>query len=185
MNLNKFYVLVDTEQKIVIDKIQRLPENWKNIAGLPGLTDEEICDLKWAGHHNLGWINIHSEMIKEYESLPENFELNKNTFKSLITDIREEKQAEYVNYHGFALSTNFESRYNLFLLLEKAKSNAELMFNYRGLFDYETFSSQQIIEMHGIIEEHIQKWFDWEKNVYDQINSCCSLSDFLKVNYDF
>lgn len=47
MNLNKFYVLVDTEQKIVIDKIQRLPENWKNIAGLPGLTDEEICDLKW------------------------------------------------------------------------------------------------------------------------------------------
>lgn len=84
-------------------------------------------------------------MIKEYESLPENFELNKNTFKSLITDIREEKQAEYVNYHGFALSTNFESRYNLFLLLEKAKSNAELMFNYRGLFDYETFSSNKLL----------------------------------------
>jgi hypothetical protein len=66
MHLTNFYVLVDTETKQIINKIQKLPENWKNIAGLPGLSDEELCDLKWAGQHNYGWINIHSEKIKEY-----------------------------------------------------------------------------------------------------------------------
>ena len=34
-NLSEFYVLVDTRDKIVIDKIQKLPQSWKNISGLP------------------------------------------------------------------------------------------------------------------------------------------------------
>ena len=85
MNLTNFYVLVDTETNQVIDKIQKLPQNWQNIAGLPGLSDEELCDLKWAGHHNLGWISIHSEKIEEYTSSTENLELNKNAFKFLIS----------------------------------------------------------------------------------------------------
>ena len=61
------YVLVDTEKKLIIDKIQELPEYWKNISGLPGLSDEELEDLSWAGHFNLGWININSAKIDEYE----------------------------------------------------------------------------------------------------------------------
>jgi hypothetical protein len=88
MNLNDFYVLVDTETQLIIDKIQKLPLNWKNIAGLPGLTDEQLCNLKWAEHHNLGWINIRSELIKKYKFSKENLELNKNTFKDLIKNIR-------------------------------------------------------------------------------------------------
>ena len=51
MNLDELYVLVDTRQKIVIDKIQKLPENWKNIAGLSGLTDEQLSDFKIGRAH--------------------------------------------------------------------------------------------------------------------------------------
>ena len=75
--MKNFYVLVDTQEKAILDKIQELPENWRNIAGLPGLSDEELRDLKWAGWDNLGWINISSVEMLEYQSSPENLEMNK------------------------------------------------------------------------------------------------------------
>jgi hypothetical protein len=179
MNLNNCYVLVDTETKQVIDKIQTLPQNWQNIAGLPGLSDEELCDLKWAGHPNLGWINIHSEKIKDYSSLPENLELNKNSFKLEISKIRKEKQTEPIEYNGAKLKSNIETWYSLSLL--KSKKTV----NYKCINGYFTFTSLQVAEICDRMEKQIQKWFDWEMNIYQQIDSCQSISDFFNVTYDF
>jgi len=178
-NLNNFYVLVDTETKIIIDKIQTLPYNWKNIAGLPGLSDSEICDLTWAGHSNLGWINIHSSEIKEYSCSSENLKLNKNTFKDLISNIRKEKQTESIEYQGAKLKSNTKTLYSLFLLQTKES------VNYKCIDGYYTFTKEQIKELYAIIESKLQKWFDWEMNVYAQIDTCQRISDFLNVNYDF
>lgn len=178
-NLNDFYILVDTEKKIIIDKIQKLPYNWKNIAGLPGLSDDEIRDLKWAGHSNLGWINIRSSEIKEYSCSVENLELNKNTFKDLISNIRKEKQSESIEYQGAKVKSNTKTLYSLFLLHNKKK------VNYKCINGYHTFTSLQICELYDILESNMQKWFDWEMNVYSQIDACKSIFDFLNVNYDF
>ena len=82
MHLNDFYVLVDIEKKIVIDKIQTLPLNWANISGLSNYDDEKLSNLTWAGHKNLGWINIKSTSIKHFSSCSENLNLNKNFFLS-------------------------------------------------------------------------------------------------------
>lgn len=179
MNLNNFYVLVDTETKLVIDKIQKLPENWKNIAGLPGLTDEELCDLKWAGQNNLGWINIHSGLIKEYKSSKENLELNKNTFKNLITTLRKEKQESPIYYEGARIKPDNKTLYALFLLKDKS------VINFKCLNGYHTFSSEQIKELYDIIDSNIQKYFDLEMNIYQQIDACNCISDFFNVKYDF
>lgn len=179
MNLNKFYVLVDTELKIVIDKIQKLPNNWKNISGLPGLTDEELCDLKWAGHHNLGWINIHSDLIKEYKSNSENLELNKNIFKKLIEEVRKEKQENPIYYEGAKIVPNTKTLYSLFLLRDKP------LVNFKCINGYYTFTSCQIKELYDIIDSHIQKYFNDEMNIYKQIDNCQCISDFFNVNYDF
>jgi hypothetical protein len=176
-NLNNFYILVDTEKKIVIDKIQKLPQNWKNIAGLPGLSDEELRDLKWAGHSNLGWINIHSEEIKQYSSSQENLELNKNEFKSLITQLRKEKQSETIEYQGAKLKSDTNTLYSLFLLHKKKE------VNYKCINGYHTFTSSQICKLYDIIDTNMQKWFDWEMNVYSQIDVCKNISDFLNVNF--
>ena len=179
MNLNNFYVLVDTQTKQVIDKIQKLPENWKNIAGLSGFSDKELCDLIWAGHHNLGWINIHSEEIKEYASSQDNLELNKNTFKVLISNLRKEKQLEPIDYQGAKLKTNIETRGSLFLLKEKEKVNFKCINGYR------TFTSSQIAEICDRIDNYIQTLFDCEMEIYRQIDECHSISDFFNVKFDF
>lgn len=178
MNLNNFYVLVDTETKLVIDKIQKLPENWRNIAGLPGLTDEELCDLNWAGQTNVGWINIHSELIKEYKSSKENLDLNKNTFKSLITTLRKEKQDTPIYYEGARIKPDTQTLYALFALREKSS------VNFKCINGYHTFNSEQIKELYDIIDSNIQKYFDLEMSIYQQIDVCKSISDFFNVKYD-
>jgi hypothetical protein len=179
MNLNNFYVLVDTEIKQVIDKIQKLPENWKNIAGLPGLSDEELCDLKWAGQHNLGWINIHSEKIKEYTSSQDNLNLNKNIFKLLVSELRKEKQSEPIEYNGARLKSNFQTWHSLSLLKEKDE------VNYKCINGYYNFTSLQLKEICAKIETQIQNYFDIEMKIYQQIDKCQSISDFFNVNFNF
>jgi hypothetical protein len=178
MNLNNFYVLVDIETHQVIDKIKKLPQNWKNIAGLPGLSDEELCDLKWVGQHNLGWINIHSEKIKEYESSSENLELNKNEFKVLISELIKEQKSEPIEYCGARLKSDHQTWNSLFILKECDK------VNYKCIDGYHTFTSSQIAEIYFIISQNIQKYFNIEMEIYTQIDSCQSISDFFNVKYD-
>ena len=177
MNLNDFYVLVDTQQKIVIANIQKLPENWNNIAGLPGLSNDELCDLKWAGHHNLGWVSIASELIKEYKSPVENLELNKNTLKQLISEVRKEKEYGGIEYQGIKIKTDEKTRYSLFI--KKLQGNEEV--NYKCFNHYHTFTNSQVSEICDIMETYIQECFDWEMSVYQQIENCNKLSDFMTI----
>jgi hypothetical protein len=178
MILNKYYVLVDTRQKLVIDKIQKLPENWKNIAGLPGLTDEQISDLKWAGYEDYGWIRLNSPSLNGYQSSPENLELNKNTFKKLISNFKKQKILDGIEYQGIKFTADEKTRYSLFI---KKLSNQDTV-NYKSFNKYYTLTKEQIIEICDIIELYVQKCFDWEMKVYIQIENCNTLTDFLNVN---
>ena len=175
--LNDFYVLVDIEKKKIIDKIQKLPETWKNISGLSKLSDEELCDLKWAGQTNLGWISLKSNLIQEYYSDSENLELNKNTLKTFISEIRKDRQSEPINYKGIRISTDEKTRYSL--IIKKLYSVDEV--NYKFFNKYYTFTKEQIIEICDMIEKHIQDCFDWEMKIYQQIESCQKISDFLNI----
>jgi len=185
MNMKNFYVLVDPQNKIVLDKIQELPENWRNIAGLPGLSDEEICDLKWAGWDNLGWINIRSPEMSNYESSLENLEMNKLTLKDLITEKVNQKKESLLYYKDVQIPTDYETRIELLILKERAKETPEKTFNLKLRFKYYQFSAKDIINISNLIEDHNESCNLWEKEVYSQIESCNALSDFPNINYDF
>jgi hypothetical protein len=178
MNLNDFYVLVDTENKEVIDKFQKLPKNWKNISGLPGLSDKELEDLKWAGHHNLGWISLKSPKIKEFNMSQENLELNKNTLKSLISQQRKEEQNTPVEYGAAKVKTDMKTRYSLLL----KKSSEEQKINFKCVNGYFTFTHKDILNLHNLIENRIQKYFDEEMKIHQEIDNCQSIEDLVKIN---
>lgn len=173
--LNDYYVLVDTHSMLVIDKIQKLPENWFNIAGLPGLTDDQLKNLTWAGHYNKGWINIQTEEIKKYSSSVENLELNKNEFKRLITELRKEQQETTINYYDAQIKSNIKTLYTLLLLKSKDK------VHFKCVNGYYTFNRFQLEELYDIIDHNIQKLFNWEMKIYAQIDKCQVISDFLNI----
>lgn len=181
MNLNNFYVLVDTEKKITIDKIQTLPYNWLNISGLINYSDEKLSDMSWAGHKNLGWINIKSLKIKNFTSPPENLELNKLQLKKIISDEIKEKQYFPINYKGAKINLDLETRFLLLTLKNLNKSEV----NLKCINGYYEFNKLEIDEIYVMIENQIQKFFDIEKNFYEQVDKCKSIQDFSKINYDF
>ncbi len=178
MNLNDFYVLVDTENKEIIDKFQKLPKNWKNISGLPGLSDEKLEDLKWAGHHNLGWISLKSPKIKEFKMSKENLELNKNTLKDLVSQKRKEEQNTPIEYKGAKIKTDIKTRYSLFI----KKNSDEQKINFKCINGYFVFTPKDISDVYNLIEIRIQKYFDEEMKIYQKIDSCLSMVDFSKIN---
>lgn len=181
MNLNNFYVLVDTERKIIIDKIQTLPADWANISGLSNYSDEKLSDLTWAGHRNLGWINIKSSLIKQFSSSQENLNLNKNEFKRLISERRKENQTNLIFYKGAKINPDLETRYCLL----NFKLSGKQKINFKSVNGYFNFSKLEVDEICDIIDEQIQKYFDIEKNIYDQIEKCTSIQDFFNVSYEF
>jgi len=183
--MKNFYVLVDPQNKIVLDKVQELPENWRNIAGLPGLSDEEIRDLKWAGWDNLGWINIRSPEICDYESSLENLDMNKLTFKLLISEKVNQKRESLLDYKNIQIPTDLETRLEVLILKEKAKEDLQKTFVLKLRYRYYEFTSEDIISISNLIESHNEICNLWEKKVYSEIESCQSLADFPNVNYDF
>jgi hypothetical protein len=183
--MKNFYVLVDPQNKIILDKVQELPENWRNIAGLPGLSDEELRDLKWAGWDNLGWINIRSPEMFDYKSSPENLEMNKLTFKTLVTEKVNEKKESLLAYKQVQIPTDVETRLELLILKERAAQNPEKTFIIKLRFKYYEFSAEDVINISNIIEDHNESCNLWESKVYYQIESCKSLADFSNINYDF
>jgi len=178
MNLNDFYVLVDIENKEIIDKFQKLPKNWKNIAGLPGLSNEKLEDLKWAGHHNLGWISLFSSKIKDFKMSTENLELNKNTLKDLITEQRKENQDIPIEYKGAKIKTDLKTRYSLFLI----KNSEKQKINFKCINGYFTFTHKEIVDVYNLIEDKIEKYFDDEMRIYRKIDECQSIVDLTKIN---
>jgi len=179
MNLCDFYILVDIEKKIIIDKIQKLPDNWRNISGLSGLSENELINLEWAGHFNLGWFRMTFNNIKDFYSSPDNLQLNKNELKKIISTIRKEKQNEVIIYNSAKIKSDILTRYSLELLKERQK------INYKSINGYYVFNSVDIKNICDMIDKQTQNYFDIEKNIYEQINKCTSITDFLNINYDF
>jgi hypothetical protein len=183
INLNDFYVTVDLEKLIITDKIQKLPPNWKNISGMGGLSEKELSDLEWAGHKNLGWINITSEKIDKYISSSDNMLLNKTVLKNFITEERKKLEEEPIEYEtDFAIvkiKPNIKNLHTLSLIKHRD------VVNYKSGDYFDVLEKKHMEDLCAIIEDKIQEFFDWECNIYMQIDSCSNVSDFKKIVYDF
>lgn len=184
MKKNDPYVLVDTKQKLVIDRIQQLPECWRNISGLPGYSDEELCELTWAGWDSLGWINVRTGNLNNFVSTPENFEMNKNQLKQCISEKRKEKEIKFFDYKGIQVEPSQELKNNLFLLSRQAEKNTAKLYSIKFANKYHNLLGREILELCDIIIENTIKWNNWESTIYNQIDSCQTLSELSNINYD-
>ncbi len=185
MNINDFYILVDRKKKIIINKIQKLPEYWNNISGLSNLSDEELSDLSWSGNSDLGFIRINSEELEEYSSNEENLKLNKFEIKKLVSESKSYKKNEYVIFDGVKVPVDDTTRYAILIKKLQSLKDESLTFNFKCFGEYFTFTALQMIELSDIIEEYVQSLYDKEMQIFNQIDSCEKVSDFVNIDYDF
>lgn len=183
MRMNDYYVLVDNNLMQVISRFEKLPQNWRNISNLHNFDDEKLKDLAWAGHSDIGWVKLSSEFLKEYVSTKENLELNKNQFKSLVSEERWEKENSSTIINGVNIVPNEKTRYSLWIKRYQCLEDPTKKVNYKLLNKFYTFTSKQIIELCDGVENYVQSCYDIEMKCYEQIDSFNHISDFINLNH--
>jgi hypothetical protein len=187
--MNNLYVLTDITNKFLLGFIQELPENWNNISGLDRLTNAKIAELGWAGWPDMGWLPLTSTILPNCTYSEEWFGECKGSLKRLLSKTRWEKETSdvYVTVNGneHVFSINERSKTSLLSLNISALSNTEISTNFKfNDGQYETLTSQEIINLYEKITNYVQGCFDAEKAFSDSIDSCPSVAELFKLNYN-
>ena len=180
--MEEVYVLVDIEKKTLISHIQVLPKNWKNISNLDNLAESQLKNLSWAGYPNLGWINIKSDDIVQFNSTEENLNLNKRQFKNFVREkINHKIKNGLIKYNNIELKYDDQTRIDFFIksLIE---TNSYFFRINDSIFN---LTKEQIKEAYTIIENKRNYYFEIENNIFKMIDSYDSISDFNKINLNF
>lgn len=176
--MSDFYVLVDHNQKMIIDHIRKLPENWNNIMGLNLLSPEKIYNLDWTGQPGLGWVNINDEILNDYSTLPEWFDISKNGLKKIVADQRWNKEQEIVTYKGNKIK--LDERTKLALNLQKTSiSDSESEVKWKFMDGFHTLSLSEFNEMYFLIANYIKECFNEEIRVSEIYDNATTLKDLI------
>lgn len=177
--MNDLYVLVDHNQKMIIDHIRKLPENWNNIHGLNLLDPEKLSNLDWAGQTGLGWIKLNNNKIKDYTYLPEWFELSKLGLKKTISATRWEKEQDIVSFKGNRLK--LDDRTRLSLTLYKVNENTSIKWKF--IDGFVSLTSTEFLEMYNFVTQYIQGCFDEEQRLSGLYDTVSTLEELLKLKF--
>lgn len=181
--MNNYYVLVDYELNKIINVLNPLQENWNNISGLKNYTDEELENLGWAGHPNLGWIKITSPSILNFTCDDEWLEISKNNLKKIIKDKKEFALGEELLYNGKRIKADEKTKTELSIKLLSVEENQYVSWKFVN--EFHQITKQDIIDMLKFVDNYTQQCYDEEMRLYDLINSVSNIEDFsnLDLNY--
>ncbi len=181
MKIEEMYALVDLREKKVIDKIQKLPVNWRNISGLNQFSDEEVKNLKWAGIPGIGWLKLSSPFSERYLCDPENLILNKKTLRDLVLSEKNKKEEKGIPFKDTHIEANKANRFDLFIKSFKAHSSKGQTFVLKVNEKYYTLESDEVISLSQEMEDFFEECSKWEMNLFAQIESCKTLTDFAQI----
>ena len=173
--IEKFYAIVDKENKIVLNTIQELPKNWHNICGLNLLSDPELKEL--------GWINVTDPDLLEYEYSNEWLNQCRLTIIDYVANIRWEAQTDTITFQENRYKLNEATINALNHKRVIAEKNSELTFNWKTLDWVDTLSSSEIISLTDAIHTYTQECFDIEYAFSEQLKSINTLEELLSANY--
>lgn len=180
--MNDLYVLVDKQSKTIIDHAQSLPENWRNIHGLPAHNDEELSDLSWAGHETLGWIRLNNPEVLEYNYDSEWLEFSKSKIKKIIATERWEKEVTIITIDSDRIQTDERTRLSLFLKRDIARQFPNKSFSWKFVDTYRIITGEELIKIADYLEWYVQTCFDIEVELCTRINLANNLEELINVN---
>lgn len=179
--MNDFYVLVDHNQKMIIDHIKKLPENWNNINGLNLLDPEKLYNLDWAGQIGLGWVSVNDDILKDYTSLPEWFEISKSGLKASVSGERWKKEQDIITFKGNRLKLDDRTR-NSLTLQKIGLDNTVTQINWKFIDGFVSLSVEDFISLYTFVINYIQSCFNEEQRLINLYNSATSLEDLLLLD---
>jgi len=182
--MSDFYVLVDHNQKMIIDHIRKLPEDWNNINGLNLLDKEKLSNLDWAGQIGLGWVHINDEILSEYTSLPEWFEISKSGLKKLISDERWKKEHDVVYFNGKTLELTERTKSSLNFQKVAIDSETEKI-DWKFIEGFVSLTVEEFNSLYNFVTRYIQDCFKEEARLVQLYDSAETLGDLKKLDLTY
>ena len=183
MTRTNFYVLVDTNTNEIINHPVELPEDWNTIHGLRAFTDEQLSNLEWAGHSNLGWIKFDSNFPTTY-TFAENWQIfAKETLKEKYSELRWEAEIKGIDYKGIIIGTDDRTKTTILLkkeLLISTSSEETFSWKYNGVI-YQ-FTVEDVIKISSAIDDYIQKCFEVEADLIKELDLVKNPVDLTKFD---
>jgi hypothetical protein len=178
---DKLYVLVDHNQKIIIDHIRYLPENWNNIHGLKHLDDTKLENLNWAGYDNMGWIKITDERLSEYSHTEEWLNMSLLGFKNQVANSRWEKEGEILEFNGMQIKLS-DRTLNSLNSIKLSISNDEVI-NWKFINGFKNLTYEEFLNLHSFVMSYIKKCFEEEKRLIDLYDSIKTIDEFISEDF--
>lgn len=184
MTRTNFYVLVDKNTDSVINHPTELPEDWNTIHGLRAFTDEQLSNLEWAGHSNLGWIKFDSSFPTTY-TFAENWQVfAKETLKEKYSELRWEAETKGIVYNGIQIGTDDRTKTTILLKKELISTSSEETFSwkYNGLIVQ--LDINDIIKISNAINNYVQECFEIEASLIKKLDLVKNPSDLTKFDLE-
>lgn len=171
MNNFNLHVFVNIKDKQVLDVVQKLPENWRNINGLNLHSEKELSDLSWAGHDNHAWIPFDKFNFSKYTFADGWLEISKNNIKSLIERERVEGLNRVLTWSGNDFIFNNDFKVNLSFALMSASSLPDIKQTFTFLNGTKTLSKDELIDISKCINQYVESVLGVEANTCKLIDS--------------
>lgn len=185
ISLNKFYVPVDPQARIVTGQLQCLPESYETLSSLSTLEEDKLEDLEWAGLDRKGWVCFTSDLLTRYVADTENVSSNKTFLKKKISEETEKRLKGGFAYQEFRIEASQNFRIHLFLEVQKSLSTV----GYHQFFRFDDKSveldSVEIRNLYEIFELFLNKNAQWEHELFASVDKCKTLPELAKLNYDY
>lgn len=177
MTRKNFYVLVDKKNNKVLNHPSELPENWNNIHCMPALNDEELSDLEWAGHSDLGWIKFDEEFPDTYEYAESWESFAKESIKETYSKYRWEAESKGIVYKNVNIETNERTK---MALLIKKDSLGDKTFFWKHKNSVTEFNLEDVVNILTHIDDYVQKCFDIEASLIQELDAATKPEDLKK-----
>ena len=184
MTRTNFYVLVDKNTNKVLNHPTELPEKWNTIHGLRAFTDEQLSNLEWAGHSNLGWIKFDSGFPTTY-TFTENWQVfAKETLKEKYSELRWEAEIKGIVYNGIQIGTDDRTKTTILLKKELISTSSKETFSwkYNGLIV--ELDINDIIKISNVINNYVQECFEIEASLIKELDLVKNPLDLTKFDLE-
>lgn len=187
--MENLYLEINPTKNEVSGPPIELDVNWNNIGGIIFLSDDELYDLSWAGHENVGFIklcNENKDRIMQLDYYPPILNALKVKYKEILHNyyLVKENSPIIIN-EKFSLQLTEKNKLDLIMKYHECLNDLNLIFKWKTVSGFVELTSEEFINLYLKIQKYIQSLRDLEYSIYNQIDECKNIVDFLNLNVEF
>jgi len=179
--MNELYVLVDSEQNLILSPIMELPLNWGNISGVKFLPEEKLSDLSWAGEKNLGWKKITDPDLSTVNVTEEWIGFQRANLKQIISSKRKEMESEVLTFGEKQIKLDEKTKNALSFKLSGSFNDTDtLIWKFmNGIYEV-TYG--ELKHIRDSIDSYLQECFDIEYKFSNLVDTTEETNGLFNLN---